>query len=159
MFDCPGDLAVPTPGPDPVRRDCTRRTTGKGREAAMHRIGRAGLGMAVLTLLVLVGVLAIHDRPAAASERSPESAAALHPPDAKAVLSAPYLSAGVALIRSRDTRFVDGEDTGHAALYGNEELFDAGAVGNGLQLQLAERAESRSYRLRKAEEFACNRSH
>ncbi len=103
----------------------------------MHRTSRARLGVAVLTLLVLAGSLAVHDRPAAASDQSPESAPVLAPADANAVVNAPYLSVGVALIRSQNARFADGEDAGHAALYGNEKLFDAGAVGNGLQFQLA----------------------
>ena len=103
----------------------------------MHRIGRAGHGLAVLTLFALVEVLAVHGGPAAASDRSPGYATAPPLDGENAVMSAPYLSASVALIRSQDTRFVDGEDTGHAALYGNEDLFDAGAVGNDLQFQLA----------------------
>ena len=103
----------------------------------MHRIGRAGHGLAVLTLFALVEVLAVHGGPAAASDRSPGYATAPPLDGENAVMSAPYLSASVALIRSQDTRFVDGEDTGHAALYGNEDLVDAGAVGNDLQFQLA----------------------
>ena len=114
--------------------------------------------MAVPTLLVLVGVLAIHDQPAAASDQSPESAAALRPADAKAVLSAPYLSAGVALIGSRNTHFVDREDAGHAALYGNEALFDAGAIDDGLQFQLAAGVRL-PYRLRAQLKFGLARDH
>lgn len=116
--------------PAAFRQDRTHRATDKGRQAAMHRTRRARFRPAVLTLLVLVGILTGHGQLVAASDRSPAAGA-------KAVLNAPYLSTGVALIRSQDTRFVDGEDSGHAALYGNEELFDAGALGNALQFHLA----------------------
>ena len=123
--------------PDALRQDRTHRAMNKRRKAVMHRGRRARFRTAVLPLLVLVGILAGHGQPAAASDRSPASETAFPAAGAEAVLNAPYLSAGVALIRSQDTRFVDGEDSGHAALYGNEELFDAGAVGNALQFHLA----------------------
>ena len=93
MFDSRSDLTW-TLALDPVRQDCTRRTTGKGRETAMRRTCRAGLPTAVLTLLVLVGALAVHGRPAAASDRSEVSATALPAAGTNAVLNAPYLSLG-----------------------------------------------------------------
>ena len=40
-------------------------------------------------------------------------------------------------IGSEDTRFVDGADTCHAALYGSQDLFDAGAIDSGLHVRLA----------------------
>ena len=39
-------------------------------------------------------------------------------------------------MRKRDTRFVDGKDSGHDALYG-EDTFDAGKIDNDLQFHLA----------------------
>ena len=93
--------------------------------------------MAALPVFMLVWVLVLHGGPAAASDRSAASTTARPAAGANALAIAPYLSAGVALIRSQDTRFVDGEDTGHAALYGSGELFDSGAVDDGLQLHLA----------------------
>ena len=96
----------------------------------MHRICRAGCRVVALPFLVLVWVLAVHDRPAAATT-------ALSEARANAVEIAPYLSLGVALVRSQDTRFADGADAGHAALYGSGELFDAGALDDGLQFHLA----------------------
>ena len=137
MFDSRGHSAGLTLVPDPFHQDRTRRATDKGRKAVMHRTRRARFRPSVLTLLVLVGILAGHGQPAAASDRSPASETAFPAAGANTVLTAPYLSAGVALTRSQDTRFVDGEDSGHAALYGSEELFDAGALGNALQFQLA----------------------
>ena len=103
----------------------------------MHWICRAGFRMAALPFLVLVWVLAVHDRPAAASDRSPGSTTAPPLEGEKAVENAPYLSLGMALVRSQDTRFADGADAGHAALYGSGELFDAGALDDGLQFHLA----------------------
>lgn len=49
----------------------------------------------------------------------------------------PYLSLGMGVIRSADTRFFDGDDAGNAALYGSGDRFDAGAVDNGPQVHLA----------------------
>ena len=49
----------------------------------------------------------------------------------------PYLSLGIGVIRSADTRFLDGNDDGNAALYGSANRFDAGAVDNGPQMHLA----------------------
>ena len=112
--------------------------------------------MAVLTLIMLAGGLAIHGQPAAASDQSPGSAPDLPAADAKPVLSAPYLSVGVALVRPQDTRFADGEDAGHAALYTIEELFDAGAVDNGLHSHLAAGVRL-SYQLRVQLEFGLAR--
>ena len=36
-------------------------------------------------------------------------------------------------MRKQDTRFVDGKDFGHAALYGDKETFDAGVIDDDLQ--------------------------
>ena len=103
----------------------------------MHRIRSGRFRSAALPFLVAVWVLAIPGQPVAAADELPGSATALPAAGANPVISAPYVSAGVALIRSQDTRFVDGEDAGRAALYGSEELFDAGAVDDGLQFHLA----------------------
>lgn len=99
-------------------------------QAAMHGVRNARFRSAIPPLLVLVWVLAVHGHAAAASDGSPGSA----PPAAGAV---PYLSLGMGVIRSEGSRFVDGEDAGHAALYGSAERFDAGAFRDGLQVQVA----------------------
>lgn len=49
----------------------------------------------------------------------------------------PYVSTGMAVIRSKGARFADGADGGHAALYGSVDSFDAGVVDDGPQLGLA----------------------
>ena len=54
-----------------------------------------------------------------------------------AIRYAPYLSFGIGVIRSEDTRFYDGEDAGNAALYGSADRFDAGAVDNGPHVHIA----------------------
>ncbi len=41
------------------------------------------------------------------------------------------------MVRSSGTRFADGEDTGHAALYGSMNTYDAGALDNGLAVDIA----------------------
>ena len=96
----------------------------------MHPIGGARFWTALLPLAVAAWLLAAHGRTAAAAE-DPRAAGT------NAVSIAPYLSAGVALVRARDTRFVDGADAGHAALYGSPQRFDAGAFDDGLRFHLA----------------------
>ena len=103
----------------------------------MHRIRSARFRSAALPFLVAVWGWVVLGQPAAASDQSQGSATGLSASGANSAGNIPYLSLGIALIRSQDTRFVDGEDAGHAALYGNEERFDAGAVDNGPQFHLA----------------------
>ncbi len=103
----------------------------------MHPIGGARFWTTLLPLVVAAWVLAVQGRTAAAAEDPRGAGTAVPAAGANAVMAASYLSAGVALIRSQDARFVDGADAGHAALYGNRQLFDAGALDNGLQLHLA----------------------
>ena len=103
----------------------------------MHRIRSAGFRPAALPFLVVVWGWVVLGEPAAASDQSQGAATGLPASGANSAGNVPYLSLGMALVRSRDTRFVDGEDAGHAALYGNEELFDAGAVDSGLRFHLA----------------------
>ena len=122
----------------------------------MHRTCRDGIRTAALPFLVLVWVLAVHAQPVAASDRSAGSATALPATGATALGISPYLSLGMALIRSQDTRFVDGEDAGHSALYGSRELFDAGALDDGLQFHLAAGVRL-PYRLRAQLEFGLAR--
>ena len=103
----------------------------------MHRIRSARLRAATLPFLLVVWGWVVLGHPAAASDQSQGAATSLPASGASPAGNVPYLSLGMALVRSQDTRFVDGEDAGHAALYGNEELFDAGAVDNGLRFHLA----------------------
>ena len=103
----------------------------------MHQIRSAGFRPAVLTFLVVAWGWVVLGQSAAASDQPQVSALDLPASGANSAGNVPYLSLGMALVRSRDTRFADGEDAGHAALYGNEELFDAGAVDCGLRLHLA----------------------
>ena len=103
----------------------------------MHRIRSARSRPAALPFLVVVLGWMVLGQPAAASDQSQGSALGLPAAGASAAGNIPYLSLGMAFVRSKDTRFVDGEDAGHAALYGNEDTFDAGAVDNGLQFHLA----------------------
>ena len=103
----------------------------------MHRIRGAGFRSAILPFLVAVWGWMVFGGPAAALDQSQGAATGLLAAGASSAGNVPYLSLGMALVRSKDTRFVDGEDAGHAALYGNEDTFDAGAVDNGLQLHVA----------------------
>ena len=111
----------------------------------MYRIRSARFRLAVLPVLVAVWVLALHGWTAAAAE------------EVRGTGIVPYASLGMALIRSQDTRFVDGADAGHAALYGSEELFDAGAFDDGLQFHLAGGVRL-LYRLRAQLEFGVARA-
>ena len=103
----------------------------------MLRINGPRFRPIALPLLVVVCSLIVPGLPAGASDESPESAAGLPVTGAKSVWNVPYLSMGMGVIRSEGTRFVDGGDAGHAALYGSGDVFDAGAVDNGLQVHFA----------------------
>ena len=113
----------------------------------MHLIFNARFRTALLPLVAVAWVLTVDGRTAAAEDPGG---------GANAVLGAPYLSAGVALIRSQDARFVDGADAGHAALYGSRQRFDAGDFGGGLQFHLAAGVRL-PYRLRAQLEFGMAR--
>ncbi len=91
----------------------------------------------VLPLLAIVWVLTVHSPSANAAEEPQESATRLPAAQANSSGFNPYWSAGVAFMRKQDTRFVDGGDSGHAALYGDEETFDAGEIDNGVQFHLS----------------------
>ena len=119
--------------------------TDKEREANMHRIGGARVWTAVLPLVAVAWVLAVHGRTADAGVET------------RGTGIVPYAGLGMALIHSRDTRFADGADAGHAALYGNEELFDAGDLGDGLRFHLAAGVRL-PYRLRAQLEFGLARA-
>ena len=129
--------------------------TDKEREAGMNRIGCARFRTALLPLVAVAWLLAVHGRSAAA-EDSGGSGTALPAAGANAAPIAPYLSAGVALVRPQATRFVDGADTGHAALYGSRHRFDAGALDDGLRFHLAAGVRL-PYRLRVQLEFGMAR--
>ena len=49
----------------------------------------------------------------------------------------PYLSVGAAVISPEDVRFMDGADSSNAALYGNENIYDAGTIEDGPQARVA----------------------
>ena len=117
----------------------------------MYRTGGPRCWTALLPFVVAAWFLAAHTLTAAAAEEPRGAGTALSETGADAALNAPYLSLGVALIRSRDTRFVDGADAGHAALYGNRQHFDAGAF-DGLRFHLAAGVRL-PYRLRAQLEF------
>ncbi len=121
------DVAANVAAPDRTARPAT----DKEREADMHRIGAARFRTALLPFIAAAWVLAVDARAAAEDSRRTRTALPV------AGAGVPYLSAGVALIRSRDTRFADGPDAGHAALYGNRQRFDAGAFDDGLRFHLA----------------------
>ncbi|MYD98567.1 MAG: outer membrane beta-barrel protein [Gammaproteobacteria bacterium] len=103
----------------------------------MHGLHAWRLLPATPLVLALLWAMAVHGQPAAASDQSSGSTTTSPRDGEHANRHAPYLSLGVARIRSQDTRFVDGKDAGHAALYGNAELFDAGSIDDGLQFRLA----------------------
>ncbi|MCY4015225.1 MAG: hypothetical protein OXG82_21250 [Gammaproteobacteria bacterium] len=68
---------------------------------------------------------------------SGNASAAADRPAEPAVGYVPYLSLGGGVIHSEDTRFLDGDDAGNAALYGSDEHFDAGAVSSGPHVHFA----------------------
>lgn len=131
-------------------------TTAEKCGPGMHRISDTKVWSAVLPLLAAAWVLAAYSASANAGEEAQGSATRIPAAQANSSGFDPYLSAGVALMRKEDTRFVDDRDSGHAALYGNENTFDAGEVDNGLQFHLA--AGTRlPYRLRAQLELGLTR--
>ncbi len=110
----------------------------------MHRMRGARFWTAVLLLVAVAWLLAVHGRTASAAGET------------RGTGIVPYASLGMALNRSRDTRFADGADAGHAALYGSRDRFDAGDLGDGLQFHLAAGVRL-PYRLRAQLEFGMAR--
>lgn len=49
----------------------------------------------------------------------------------------PYLGVAAAVISPENVRFMDGADSSNAALYGNENIYDAGTIENGPQARFA----------------------
>ena len=88
-------------------------------------------------LLAAMWALAGLGQPAVGSEGPQGPAASLPATEANSTWQARYWSAGLALLREQDTRFVDGENSGHAALYGGKDTFDTGAIDDGLQFHLS----------------------
>lgn len=89
-----------------------------------------------LPFLVLASLVAL-GQPVAASDKPQASAVSLLAAGPQAARYVPYLSLGTALVRAEGARYVDGDDSGKAALYGGQSLFDAGAFNTGLQVHLA----------------------
>ena len=102
----------------------------------MHRMNGGTLLPVAPLFVVLLCVLTVPGQPAAASDRSSGSATTSSR-DGENAGHRPYLNLGMAWVRGEGARFVDGEDTGHAALYGSEQLFDTGSIDDGLQFRLA----------------------
>ena len=94
----------------------------------------------VLLILVALSSLIAHGQPARASDESRKST----PAEPDFASFTPYLGVGMAVVRPERTRFVDGEDSGHAALYGDEDSFDTGAFDTGLKFDLVAGIRSRS---------------
>ncbi|MDE0190296.1 MAG: outer membrane beta-barrel protein [Gammaproteobacteria bacterium] len=111
----------------------------------MSEVGRlrrlelaAGCPLATaLPALVLVSSLIVHGETIAASDKPAGSAVGLPRVESKAARNVPYVSMGMAIVRPEGARFVDGDDSGQAALYGSEGLFDAGAFDTGRRFHLA----------------------
>ncbi len=102
----------------------------------MRRFNSLRFRPAALPLLVMLWSLIVPGQ-AAGSDMSTEPVAGSHAAGAYPLGYVPYLSVGMGVTRSEDTRFADGADAGHAALYGSEDMFDAGTTGNGLHVRLA----------------------
>ena len=94
----------------------------------------------VLLILVALSSLIAHGQPSGASDESRRST----PAEPDFTSFTPYLGVGMAVARPERTRYVDGGDSGHAALYGDEDSFDAGAFDTGLKFDLVAGVRSRS---------------
>lgn len=105
------------------------------------RVAGSGPFTTVLVFLVVLSSVFAHGQRATASDASQRSTEAAEPDFARYT---PYLGAGMSIVRPERGRYVDGEDSGHAALYGNEDLFDAGAFDAGLKFDLVAGVRSRS---------------
>ena len=89
-----------------------------------------------LPFLALASLVAL-GQPVAASDKPQGSVVGLLAAGPQTARYSPYLSLGTAFVRALGARYVDGGDSGKAALYGGEGLFDAGAFNTGLQVHLA----------------------
>ena len=90
-----------------------------------------------LLALVLVSSSAVHGQPVGVADKPAGPAAGLPGVESKAARRVPYLSVGIGIVRPRGGRFVDGDDSGQAALYGGEDIFDAGMFETGQRFRLA----------------------
>lgn len=104
----------------------------KGLKLALHRIGGTRFRPAPPLLLVAACSLPATGLPVTASDESSGSTAR-----ANTAGYEPYVTAGIAAVRSSGARFVDGADAGYAALYGSGNTFDAGAFDVGFTVDVA----------------------
>ena len=105
---------------------------------------RSGSFATALPFLVLMSSVIVHGQPGTASEESQGSLDRFSATASDSARYRPYLGAALAVVRPEGARFVDGEDSGHAALYGSEDSFDAGAFDTGLRFHLVAGVRSRS---------------
>ena len=103
-----------------------------GLKVALHRIGGTRSRPATPLLLAAACSLLAPGSPVTASDESSGSAS-----KAGTVGYEPYVTVGIAAVRSSGTRFVDGADAGHATLYGSRNTFDTGAFDAGFTVDVA----------------------
>ena len=99
---------------------------------ALHQIGGTRSRPVTPLLLAAACSLLAPGSPVTAADESTGSASGT-----SAAGYEPYVTAGIAAVRSSSTRFVDGADAGHAALYGSRNTFDAGAFDVGYTVDVA----------------------
>ncbi|MYI45098.1 MAG: hypothetical protein F4123_01675 [Gemmatimonadetes bacterium] len=120
----------------PEGKDARRREDG-GTHARSQPgdVTATARAFAIVLLSALWGMVA-QVAPAAASVQF-RPFVVNHPSAPEETALEPYMVVGFGIIRSATTRFSDGHDSGHYALYGSEDLFDVGAFATGLQGRLA----------------------
>ena len=104
----------------------------RGLNVALHLFGGTRCRPVTPLLLAAACSLLAPGSPVTAADASTGSASR-----ANSVGYEPYVTMGIAAVRSSGARFVDGADAGHAALYGSRNTFDAGAFDAGFTIDVA----------------------
>lgn len=104
----------------------------KGLKVALHQIGGTRSRPVTPLLLAAACSLLVPGSAVTASDESSGFASR-----ANTAGYEPYVAAGIAAVQSSGTRFVDGADAGHAALYGSGSTFDDGTFDAGFTVDVA----------------------
>ncbi|MYF68878.1 MAG: outer membrane beta-barrel protein [Proteobacteria bacterium] len=103
-----------------------------GLKVALQQIGGTRSRPATPFLVAVACSLLAPGPPVAAADGSTGSASR-----ANTAGYEPYVTVGIAAVRSSGARFVDGADAGHAALYGSGNTFDDGTFDAGFTVDVA----------------------
>ena len=110
----------------------------------LRRILRPGAFTIALAFLVAVPSVNVHGQAATASDGPQVSAVGFPAAESNFSGVTPFLGMGMAAVHPEGARYVDGDDSGDAALYGSGDVFDDGAFDGGLQFHFVAGVRARS---------------